>query len=563
MTDKDLSLMKRILLTTALCAAFPAMAQADDFVVRADLTEAFVYTNGAQVTRSGRVALPAGQHRLIVAMPDLNDARMPQIVGPDGTRLGVPQAMGGYIIEEGALDTPAQAEARAAAEAALDALTAVEDDLTEANAQIRAIETQQTYIAAILRGDGNGIAMPEDPALLPQFLATLGAETTRLSQERQAALVARRALVEAEEEAGTAAHFANQAFQALRPLGTAINAYAIDVEVAEAGELAFELEYRTDAAGWAPTYELELDSETGVLEVERFVVMRTSGQATWDDVSVTFSTATPDRDRRPSEVSSIPARLVDPAQPAPADMALARVPSPLAVQSQRLVPGANGASLGAVAGSLGAEFAGLSISYPYGDPVSVGPNGQVTLPFDTVTLQTEMENRAIPRHDATAFLVALVENTLGEPILPGAATFFRDGALMGDGFLPLVAAGADVEMGFGPLDHLQLRWLDRSLAEGDRGVFTTSTTQARELAFGVTNSGTEAEDVRLLYAVPFAEQEDLALTVTLLPRPTEQDVEDQRGVHAWDLDVAPGQEMLIEMTVEFEFPEGQLLTWHP
>ena len=214
-------------------------------------------------------------------------------------------------------------------------------------------------------------------------------------------------------------------------------------------------------------------------------------------------------------------------------------------------------------GIVGAQFDGLSITYPYGDPISVGPSGEAILPFDTVTLETEMENRAIPRHDATAFLVAQVENTLGEPILPGEAVFFRDGALMGDGYLPLIAAGADVEMGFGPLDHLQLRWIDRSLAEGDRGLFTTSTTQARELAFGVTNTGTEAEDVRVLYSVPFAEQEDLELEVTLSPRPTEEDVDDQRGVHAWDLTVAPGEETLIEMRAEFEFPEGQVLDWRP
>jgi hypothetical protein len=129
--------------------------------------------------------------------------------------------------------------------------------------------------------------------------------------------------------------------------------------------------------------------------------------------------------------------------------------------------------------------------------------------------------------------------------------------------LPLIAGGADVEMGFGPLDHLQLRWIDRALAEGDRGVFTTSTTQARALAFGVTNTGTEAEEVRILYATPYAEQEDLELDLTLSPRPTEEDVEDQRGVHAWELSVPAGEEMLIEMQAAFEFPEGQTLDWRP
>ncbi|MEJ6390007.1 mucoidy inhibitor MuiA family protein [Gymnodinialimonas ulvae] len=565
--------MKRFLLTTAICATLPFAVHADDILIRADLTQALVFADGAELTRSGTVSLPAGEHRLIVAMPDLNEAGLPQITGPDGTRLGVPQRLFDHPISEGVLDTPAQATARAGVESAEEALLAAGDALAEADAAIRAIDAQQSYVAAILRGGDDGVAMPEDPTLVPQFLATLGAETERLSQERQAATVARRALAEAVTEAQAELELAAQGLQALRPLGTQIMAYGIDVEVAEAGELSFELDYLSYAAGWTPTYELELNSETGDLQMERFVVLRNRGAATWDDVSVTFSTATPGRERRPSTLTSIPARIMDPVDLRPEArggglMGMQDADSGVGIAPQSLIAGAASPTMEPVVlvedrAVSGAEFAGLSVTYSYGAPVSVGPSGEVILPFDTQVLETEMENRAVPRHDATAFLVAQVENTLGEPILPGAAVFFRDGALMGEGFLPLIASGADVEMGFGPLDHLQLRWIDRSLAEGDRGVFTTSTTQRRELAFGVTNSGAEPEEVRILYATPFAEQEDLELDVTLSPRPSQEDVDDQRGVHAWERNVAPGEEILIEMGVEFEFPEGQVLDWRP
>ncbi len=565
--------MKRILLTTAICATLPFAAQADDFLIRADVTEALVYSDGAELTRSATVSLPAGEHRLIVAMPDLHEAGLPQMTGPDGARLGVPQRLSEHPIAEGALDTPAQAAARAELETAQDALLAAQDALVEADATIRSIETQQTYVAAILRGGENGVAMPDDPALVPQFLATLGAETERLSQERQTAGVARRDLAEAVTDAQAELSLATEALRILRPLGTQITAFAVDVEVAEPGELSFELGYLSHAAGWTPSYELELNSETGALEMERFFELQNRGAATWNDVSVTFSTATPGRERRPSMLTSTPARIVAPNEAVPSGgfggvMGTADAESRTGIMPQSLIVGAAAPAMEPVvlveerAGPV-ADFAGLSVTYSYDGPVSVGPSGEVTLPFDTQVLDTEMENRAIPRHDATAFLVAQVENTLGEPILPGAATFFRDGALMGDGSLPLIASGADVEMGFGPLDHLQLRWIDRSLAEGDRGVFTTSTTQTRELAFGVTNSSAEAEMVRILYATPFAEQEDLELDVTLSPRPTEEDIDAQRGVHAWEMDVAAGEETLIEMAVDFAFPEGQVLEWRP
>jgi len=157
----------------------------------------------------------------------------------------------------------------------------------------------------------------------------------------------------------------------------------------------------------------------------------------------------------------------------------------------------------------------------------------------------------------------MAENDSGEPILPGEARFYRDGALIGEGYLPLIPAGADAEIAFGALDHLRLVWIDRSLAEGDRGLFVSSSTQSREIAFGVENIGTEAESVRIVYATPYAEQEDLDLDLTLSRQPSERDVDDLRGVHGWDLVIAPGETELVEMVVDFEFPESRILDWRP
>ncbi|WP_224816580.1 DUF4139 domain-containing protein [Hasllibacter sp. MH4015] len=557
--------MTRFLLSTALCATLPLVAHADDIVIRADLAEAIVYGEGADVTRMGEVAIPAGRHRLLIAMPDLDAAMLPQVTGPDGVRFGPPQPLYNQPLEDGALDDPAQAAARADLEAAEDALQAAQDALAEGDALIRAVETQQAYVAAILRGGENGVAMPDDPALVPQFLSTLGAETARLAGELQEARVDRRDMAEAVTDAQTALANASRALQDLRPFGPQINVFAIDVNAAEdvTGEIA--LSYLTGSASWAPSYELNLDTEAEALSVDRYVTLQTFGAARWQDVAITFSTAAPFREREPSALFPRPARLI-----AANESGVGRFAEGEALTDAAPAPMAQGGFAVAVEPvviveevAVTAAFDGLSITYAYPTPVTIGTTNQVLLPFDTIELAVETENRAVPRFDETAFLVALTENETGEPILPGEAIFYRDGALIGDGYLPMIPAGAEAEMAFGALDHLQLRWIDRSLAEGDRGLFVSSNTQARALAFGVENTGTEPESVRIMYATPFAEQEDLELDLTLTPRPTEEDMDDMRGVHVWDMDVAPGEETLIEMRVEFEFPEGQLLDWRP
>jgi hypothetical protein len=112
---------------------------------------------------------------------------------------------------------------------------------------------------------------------------------------------------------------------------------------------------------------------------------------------------------------------------------------------------------------------------------------------------------------------------------------------VGDDFLPLIPPGAEVEMAFGPLDHLRLTWVDLSLDEGDRGIFVSENEQRRRVAFSVENTSGNAETVRLLYAVPFAEQEDIEVDLAFTRAPDETDIDDLRGVSAWDLDVAPGE----------------------
>jgi hypothetical protein len=127
----------------------------------------------------------------------------------------------------------------------------------------------------------------------------------------------------------------------------------------------------------------------------------------------------------------------------------------------------------------------------------------------------------------------------------------------------MIPAGGEVELGFGPLDHLVLDWRDLSRDEGRQGVFISENAQSRLIAFGVRNTSAGAEGVRLLYPVPFSEQEALDLVVGFSRAPDARDVDGMRGVAAWDLDLAPGEEVQIEMRVDLAWPEDMVLDWQP
>lgn len=526
-------------------------AHADDILLRADIAEALVFANGAEVSRIGEVELPAGRHTLLIPMRDFGDPSSMEVTAPEGVVVLPPQSVDRIAIPEGALDTADEAAARDAVERAEFALETLRDTLARRDATIAGLETQLAYLQSLSRGGPEGAAMPSDPARLAEILAALGTETARVGTELQAAREDRRAFEETLEDRVREVAEARQALADLNPFGTEAQGIAIEIEVPEAMRGEVVISYMNWDTSWSPTYALRLDTEAGALAVERSILFSYRGEATWRDVDTRFSTAIPNRQRVPSQVFPDPARIAPPApEPAP------RVASEMAVGDMMPAPAI-------VAEAAVMVTDGLSVVYEYATPVTVGPSGEVTLPFDDLALDMALENRAVPRRDATAFLVATGRNDTGEAILPGEARFFRDGDLVGTDFLPMIPAGAEVEMAFGALDHLVLSWQDLSRDEGDRGVFVSQNEQRRRIAFGIENTSTETEEVSLLYAVPFAEQEDLDVSVTFSRAPDMRDVDDMRGVSAWTLSVPPATEERIEMTVEMTWPEDMILTWWP
>jgi uncharacterized protein (TIGR02231 family) len=549
----------RIPLTLAAALLSGTAAWAEDFVLRADITAATVFARGAEMTRTLRVALPPGAHRLILPIRDARSIDDLRVSASGGLRIGLPERIEAWPLAEGALDSPVEAAARAARDAAEDAVQEAEDALALREAEVAGLRAQLAYLGALAEGGGNGAGVPSDPADLAAALSALGGETARVGAALQAAEAGLRPLQEAVEEARADRDAAQRALDYLRPFGKTTAALGIDVIAGGEGETeaVFEITYFADTARWEPRYRLDLESDSGRMSVTRYLHLDYAGAAPLRDVTMRFTTSDPRRRRAPTEATPTPARIRPETPPEPAPLARGGLPS------LEAAPALRAADIVAEPVVLQASVDGLTLSYSMPAPVSVGPSGSVTLPFDSLDFEMETENRAVPRRDATAFLVATGRNDSGEPILPGEARFFRDGAYIGAETLPTLPAGGEMELAFGPLDHLQLDWQDLSLQEGDRGIFVTSNEMARQLRFGVENTSERPETVRLIYATPFSEQEDLTLDVTLSPAPTARDIDDLRGVHAWEFTLAPGERREVEMGVSARWPEDQIMLWRP
>ena len=557
--------MKRLLLTTAICATLPFAAQADEFLVRADVTEATVFLGGVtEIVREVSLTVPQGDHDVLLALPSGVQLQRADIAGTGPVTLGSYSVETAHPIEEGALDGPDVAAARARVEDLEDQVDAVNARIAEAGAAVQAAALQRAYLQSVTAGGDNAAPFPTEPELLGQMLTTLGtqmanvAEAARLAEEEQTAL--REELA----EVNTDLNAARTALNELYPFGTSVTVMRVPVSAEAEADVTLTLSHFSTAATWSPVYTLRLDSTAEELAVERAVTLQLTGNERWHDVGVSVSTADPGRERAPSDLSPQPARIHPPeteesrgvgfgivqlgnGNAGGFNTTLAR-PSP--APAVYMAP-------------VEVQAVGASLTYRLPGAVTITPRDSSRQPLDTLSFDVDLTNRAVPRHDATAFLVAEVENDSGEALLSGNAAFYRDGELLGEAQLGFLADGAETDLAFGALDHLQLDWRDLSRDEGQTGIFTSADTQVRAVEFSVENTSDEAEEVRLLYAVPFAEQEELELDLDLSVTPDERDVDGQRGVHAWELTLEPGETRTIRMDVEFSWPEGEVLDWRP
>jgi len=233
------------------------------------------------------------------------------------------------------------------------------------------------------------------------------------------------------------------------------------------------------------------------------------------------------------------------------DRALAGAPAPVA---EAVMDEA------APAGGFQIVAQGLTFAYRFADPVTLRTGADdLRLEMSPVTLEAAVRAEAVPLFDTTVYLVAEWVNDGLEPILPGPAMLYADGAFAGTADLTLVAAGATATTGFGAIDGLTVtrRIPDRSA--GETGFLTTANRQVETAILSVENLTGETWPVRLVDRIPVSEQDALDVTWSAAPMPDETDVEGQRGILAWTFDLPPGGTQEITLEHRLDWPEDQVL----
>ena len=526
-----------------LCLAFlTGPIWADVVPITPAITAATLYPDSARITRTATLDLPSGRHDLVFdGLPeDVTGSLMWSL--PEGLTLLARQSETVTVPTAEILSGPIKP--------LYDRYAGLQEQVRALKARIAGLrldrvtfEAQQAALAAMAGAPRDASPTSDEIAAIAEGIATL----TRDSGAR--AIESDRAAEALEEQLELLTADLEAAQDAIERIGVpdfTKTRVILTVQAAAPVTGTARLTYLDQYSGmyWQPTYSFHLTTaEPASLVLDRGALISVGTAEDWIDVDLTLSTLRPT------------GRLI-----APSVWPQRRTISPLEKETYRALaePVIEAPVIVEEVARPAPTVAATDLGVTYGipDPFTArAAAGPIDLWLGRMELDVTLRAVAIPGLSKTAYLQAFATNPSQIPLPAAAQTQrFVDGNFVGEDRMPDMRPGDDVELGFGPLQTVSVAKVTTRRNTGDTGIVTRQNRETMDQRIDIANHGQRSWDIRVVDAVPYSEEDDLKITWTADPSPTITDLDDKRGILAWDGVLAPGESRTISLETDITWP---------
>jgi uncharacterized protein (TIGR02231 family) len=176
-------------------------------------------------------------------------------------------------------------------------------------------------------------------------------------------------------------------------------------------------------------------------------------------------------------------------------------------------------------------------------------------------IEPQLGIKTVPSEDPKAFLYATLLVPAGTPLLSGPVALFRDGTFVGTGDLPILSPGEKHELGFGADDLIRVKHALVEEKRGETGLISTSRTDVRMFKITVKNLHERPMAVTVLDHMPVSNNADIKVEPIGRTTPSKTDVDDKRGVLAWDLKIDADEEAVVDFGYRVVWPSAKTITY--
>jgi uncharacterized protein (TIGR02231 family) len=529
-----------------------------------------VFPSGAEISRTAKVKLEKGEHTLI--LQDVSAEAVPGSIRVEGKASGK--------LEIGSVDSRRLFVPRTDAANAESERRKVEDEIEKLRdekavfeAAVLAAETQKTLI-------GNLALLPTRPAPSAvqaergedwaQVLSIIGTATTGAQRASLEAQVRIRDIDRKIEDL-------DKKLASLAPPREEHTEVKVFVSAAAPLEAEITVSYQVSNASWSPLYDARLSSgaksDVPSLSLTRRASITQHTGETWEDVALKLSTTRPTAGASTPELQPVvvdfepdyaleekmkrsrgegDARTMMAPKPAAAPIAqdaLGKADSAEAAPELEAVAQQNAAVV----------VAPFQAVYEVPGRLSVPNTGEAKrVQLLEEALEPQLTVKAVPKDDAKAYLYAKVAlPKTSTPLLPGAVSLFRDGTFVGTSYLPVLSPGEDHELGFGIDDLVRVKHAIVDDKRGETGLISTSKTDNRSYRITVKNMHDRAVQLVIFDQIPVSQNQEIKVEMTSRQAATKTDVDNKRGVMAWESKLEPDQEQVLDFGYRITWPSAK------
>lgn len=516
-------------LLLASLAAVPTAAYADTVTLRSRVDQVTVFPSAAQIHRTARAQVRAGEHQLVfAALPTalLDDSLRVTGFGP------------GVTAEAVNVRTGRMGELMAAE------LEQLQGSVAAAQAQLNANTARSAELSLSMR----------------QLVGRRGAEAELARAQGQLAQLEtqRAALARAFEASNTALS------QAQARASTAVKFVTVEVTAAREGDLELGVEYLVhNVASWRPAYSAYLRPDLGHVGLDVFAALQQSTGEDWENVRMAVSTVTPSTSLTLPTQSEWALTL----EPEPErEREVAELNLELRMRRPMATAGAARFASGGAGVSDLAEFGGGGIAQqraqqrpptPLEQRSAVARAGllsaRLELPAPVTLrsgatprrilaahseLEATLEHQVAPRQSTAVFLAARMRNRNAFPLLAGNVALFVDRDYVGTTALGQVPVEEELALPFGvdPAVTIDRTPSERQVSQAGGRESTTL-----RYAFRLSNHRERALDVSVFDQLPVSRSAGLTVQTTADTRAFAPRREgDARGAVRWQFHLGAG-----------------------
>lgn len=330
------------------------------------------------------------------------------------------------------------------------------------------------------------------------------------------------------------------------------------IQAESARKADFSLNYLVSRAGWYPSYDLRVDDIDGPVRLSYKANIYQSTGVEWDDVTLTVSSAIPERGGVLPQLQPWYLRFYSP-QPAPRESGAPRMQMQDADVAQKSAAAQQREEESRQRPVPVREIRNqTSFSYRIDLPYSVTSGGNpLTVEIDRHDVPADYRYYTVPKLGNRAYLTARISEWDQYNLLPGDANLFLENTYVGKSAINPRSVGDTLSFSLGRDESIVIE-REKLREFEEKNFFGNRVTESFAWQITVRNSKDQPARVEVRDQIPVSQHEDIEVNLT---EDGGAEHNRQNGTLSWVLQLPPGEARTLSFEYEVEYPRGRQITF--